>query len=264
MTSASAPPPENGARGASVIVNVLQVIRCFTVDEPLQGVTDIAARVGLHKSSVSRILATLEQERVVERDEASRKYRLGLGLIAVAGPLLANLDVRRVAMEDLQALAELTGETTALAIWDGGAAVTVEQIPSRKQVKHTSALGSRYDTGLSATVQVFLASQDPDEIRSLVESGRIQLSPDTGIEEYLDRLARVSREGYAVNYAETSDDEVGISAPIVDHRGKVVASMLLAAPQYRTPKSAVPELMTACRASAWRVSQRLGAIPDHH
>ncbi|HRO95257.1 helix-turn-helix domain-containing protein, partial [Citricoccus sp.] len=92
-TSAS----ENGARGASVIVNVLQVIRCFTSDEPLQGVTEIAAQVGLHKSSVSRILATLEQEHVVERDEASRKYRLGLGLIAVAGPLLANLDVRRVA-----------------------------------------------------------------------------------------------------------------------------------------------------------------------
>ena len=52
---------------------------------------------------------------MVERDEASRKYRLGLGLIAVAGPLLANLDVRRIAMEDLQTLREITEETGIVA-----------------------------------------------------------------------------------------------------------------------------------------------------
>lgn len=75
-------------KGASVIVTVIQVLRCFTVDQPLQGVTEIAGRVGLHKSSVSRILATLEKEQVVERDDQSRKYRLGLGLLSIAGPLL--------------------------------------------------------------------------------------------------------------------------------------------------------------------------------
>ena len=109
MTSTSEQERSESGRGASVIVNVLRIIRCFTVEEPQQGVTEIAEKVGLHKSSVSRILATLEQERVVERDEASRRYRLGLGLIAVAGPLLAELDVRRVALEDLQELAERTG-----------------------------------------------------------------------------------------------------------------------------------------------------------
>ena len=56
---------ENG-RGASAIVNVLRILRCFTVEEPSQGVTEIAEKVGLHKSSVSRVLATLEQEQVVE------------------------------------------------------------------------------------------------------------------------------------------------------------------------------------------------------
>lgn len=79
------------ARGQSVILTVIEVLRCFTVEQPLQGVTE----VGLRKSSVSRLLATREQEDIVERDETSRKFRLGLGLISVAGPLLANLDVRR-------------------------------------------------------------------------------------------------------------------------------------------------------------------------
>jgi IclR family transcriptional regulator, acetate operon repressor len=249
----------NGSRGTSVVVNVLQVLRCFTVDEPLQGVTEIAAQVGLHKSSVSRLLATLEQERVVERDEPSRKYRLGLGLIAVAGPLLATLDVRRIAMDDLRELSESTGETAALNIWDGSAAVTVEQIPSRRQVKHTSVLGSRYATGLSASVQVFLAHTDPERVRELVESGRIAFESPLDPETYLERLAAVRRHGHAVNHRETSPDEVGIAAPVTDHRGEVVAAVLIAAPFYRVPEDTIPDLADACRNAARRISLRLGS-----
>ncbi|QCU78915.1 IclR family transcriptional regulator [Citricoccus sp. SGAir0253] len=260
MTPTSENGAENGARGASVIVNVLQVIRCFTVEEPLQGVTEIAARVGLHKSSVSRILATLEEEHVVERDEASRKYRLGLGLIAVAGPLLANLDVRRVAMDDLQALAERTGETAALAIWDGEAAVTVEQIPSRQQVKHTSVLGSRYATALSASVQAFLAAEDDERVRALLGSGRIQLGDGCGPEDYLALLADVRRNGYAVNRGRTAPDEVGVAAPVHDHRGCVVGAVLVAAPAYRVTDELVPRYAEDCRRAARRISARLGAV----
>src|SRR5512132_3005425 len=84
------------AKGASVVVNAIAVLRSFTADEPLLGVTEIANRVGLHKSTVSRILATFEQEGLVERDPDTRRFRLGLGLIAVAGPLLAELEERRV------------------------------------------------------------------------------------------------------------------------------------------------------------------------
>lgn len=264
MTTTSTGPDDgragpSGARGASVIVNVLQVIRCFTVEEPVLGVTEIAARVGLHKSSVSRILATLEQEQVVEREESSRRYRLGLGLIAVAGPLLANLDVRRVAMDDLRELAESTGETAALNIWDGAAAVTVEQVPSRQQVKHTSVLGSRYATGYSASVQVYLAEEDPDAVRQLLQDGGIQFTDQPDPEDYLRRLCEVRRLRHAVNYTETSQDEVGIAAPVHDHRGQVVASVLVAAPFYRVPQEAVESLATACRETAQRISLRLGA-----
>jgi DNA-binding IclR family transcriptional regulator len=66
------------ARTASVVSNAIAVLRCFSVREPLLGVTEIAGRVGLHKSTVSRILATLEQENLVERDPQTRRFRLGL------------------------------------------------------------------------------------------------------------------------------------------------------------------------------------------
>lgn len=128
------------SKGASVIVNAIAVLRTFSADEPLLGVTEIANRVGLHKSTVSRILATFEQEHLVERDAETRRFRLGLGLIAVAGPLLAELEERRVAYPVLRELSEQTGETSALMVWSGDESICVEQIASHHQIKHTTPL----------------------------------------------------------------------------------------------------------------------------
>ena len=260
MTSTSDRERTETGRGASVIVNVLRIIRCFTVEQPQQGVTEIAEKVGLHKSSVSRILATLEQERVVQRDAETRRYRLGLGLIAVAGPLLAELDVRRVALEDLTELAELTGETSALAVWNGEASVTVEQVPSRHQIKHTSVLGSHYRTALSSTVQVLLAALDPGEAEELVSSGTICLEEGWTVAGYLDRLDEVRAQGYALNDRATSEDEVSLAAPVHDHRGEVAAAVLLAAPFYRAGAEQLPVLADRTRAAADAISRRLGAV----
>lgn len=249
-------------RGSSVIVNVIDVLRCFTVENPVLGVTEIAARVGLHKSSISRILATLEQERIVAQDEATRKYSLGIGLIAVAGPLLANLDVRRVSFPVLVELAATTGETAVLTIWDGLESVSVEQIPSIHQVKHTSAMGSRYNTALSASVQVFLAHEETARVAQLLEAGTVVLPDNTpqARNEYLQRLETVRKAGYAANHGETSTEEVGVAAPIYDHRGAVVACAMIAAPYYRVSEQLLQELGTACIRSARRISTRLGAL----
>ncbi|MGO2533209.1 MULTISPECIES: IclR family transcriptional regulator [Micrococcaceae] len=251
-------------RSSSVIVNVIDVLRCFTVDDPLLGVTEIATSVGLHKSSISRILATLEQERIVERDELSRKFRLGMGLIAVAGPLLANLDVRRIAYPVLQELAEATGETAALNIWDGAESVSVEQISSRKQVKHTSPIGTRYGTPLSASVQVFLAHQDEAVVRELLSRAGAEHDPagPQDVERYLRRLEKVREQGYACNYGETSHEEVGVAAPIMGHRGEVAAALMVAAPLYRIDEATLIQLAETCCRAAARISRRMGGQPE--
>lgn len=251
----------SGQRAASVIVNVIDVLRCFTVEAPLQGVTEIAARVGLHKSSVSRILATLESQAIVERDEASRKFRLGLGLIAVAGPLLANLDVRRVALPTLQELSTEIGETVALVVWDGTEAVTVEQVASTRNIKHTAPLGTRYASALNSSVRVFLAALPQERARALMDGGPAAVPADSGVglEELMDRLARTRQQGYAVNHGETFAEEVGICAPVRDHRGEVVAGVLMAAPFYRIGPDRVGELGRRVARAATQVSARLGA-----
>ena len=260
-SSASEDAAENGeSRGISVLMNGIAVLRSFTVDEPWLGVSEIAAKVGLHKSTVSRILSTLEGEDLVERDPSTRRFRLGLGVIGMAGPLLADLDVRRVAYPMLKELSRRTGETAALMLWDGTESVCVEQVPSRHQVKHTTPLGTRYRTAASASVQVFLAELDTFQTRSLLTSGTID-HPDldeAALEAYLVRLREVAERGYAVNYGETSLEEVGVAAPVTDHRGLPVGAVLVSAPRFRVSTDQVALIGDAVLHAAGEITSRLG------
>lgn len=250
---------EGAGRGISVLRNGIAVLRCFSVDEPLLGVTDIASRVGLHKSSVSRLLATLEQDGLVERDAESRRFRLGLGVIAMAGPLLADLDVRRVAHPALRALSRRTGETSALLLWNGSAAVCVEQVPSHHEVKHTTPLGTHYATALSASVQVFAAQMEPHAAGRALSDGTLRAEPET----YLPRLETVLTEGYAVNHGETSVEEAGVAAPVFDHRGGIAAAVLVSAPRFRVSSELLPVLGEAVRDAAVEITARLGGHRPH-
>lgn len=244
---------------ASVLLNGLHVLEAFSIDQPVLGVTEIARRVSLHKSTVSRILATLEQAGYVEREDAGGRFRLGLGLIALAGPLLADLDVRRVAQSSLRQLTERTGETSALMVWNGHEAVVVEQVPSPKQVKHTATIGTRYDTYESSSVKVFLADLPLAEVDRLFERRLLAGTYDEhALGSYVAELEQVREHGYALNDGRTSVEEVGVAAPIRDHRGKVVAAALLSAPRFRVPPALLEVLARDVAECAREVSARLG------
>lgn len=249
--------------GTTVIDNALAVLRCFSAEEPLLGVTEIAQRVGLHKSSVSRILTTLENADLVERDTRSRRFGLGLGLLTVAGPLLATLDVRRAAYPFMQRLTAELDETSALVLWNGVEAVCVEQVPSPQPIKHTSALGTRYDTAASSCVQVFLAEEPAEVVTSLVVSGAVRLdhpSPQR-LAEYGETLRAVAGTGVALNYGQTSPDEVGVCAGIRDHRGDLVAGLLVAAPTFRVDVDRARTISESVRATARDIGLRMGNVP---
>ena len=230
-------------KGTSVIVNAIAVLRCFTADEPLLGVTEIASRVGLHKSTVSRILATFEQA-PGGTGPGNATLPPGLGLIAVAGPLLAELEERRVAYPVLRELTDQTGETSALMVWNGTESMCVEQIASRQQIKHSTPLGARYQDAMSASVQVFLSAEPAERVRAR-RSGTITYPglDEASLDGYQIKLGDVARRGWAINYGESSIDEVGVAAPVFDHRGDIVAAVLIPAPRFRVSAN-------GCKASA--------------
>ena len=95
------------------------ILRSFTEAEPELRVTVLARRLGLHKSTVSRILATIQQEGLVAQNPETGKYRPGLGLISLAGVALGRLDVRGVSQPYLSRLVEVSQETANVTVVDG-------------------------------------------------------------------------------------------------------------------------------------------------
>lgn len=255
------PPEENGGRGPMLsLLNGVRVLSAFSVAEPLLGVNAIARKVDLHKSTVSRILATLQSVDLVERDSQSGQFQLGIGIIGLAGPLLAHLDVRRIAYQGLEELVQLTGETGALCLWSGHESVVLEQIPSPKLVKHTTPLGARFSKTSSSTVQVFLAEQPESEVRRLLREGLISVGAWSE-SELFEHLGQVRTNNYALNDGETDPEELSVSAPIRDHRNEVVAAVLLSAPRARSTPFLVRDFISRVRATAEQISARLGATP---
>lgn len=249
-----------GPQGAAAsLLNGLRVLEAFRVDSPTLGVTDVAQRVGLHKSTVSRILSGLSEAGYVHRDLATGRYRLGLGVISLAGPLLAELDVRRLAQGELEELTALTGETSALSVWNGTEAVVVEQIPSPQFVKHTAYIGTRYNRWESSSVRLFLAHLPASTVTDLLDSGRIThdetLPEDENTEAH---LHRIREEGYALNDGRTDPQELGISVPVHDYAGSVVGCVTFSAPRARIDPVDIPDLVTAVKETAERITHRFG------
>lgn len=244
--------------------NGIRVLGTFSREEPVLGVTEISRRVGLHKSTVSRILATLEENTLVERHPTNGRFRLGVGVIELASPMLANLDVRRLARPILEELTRATGETTGLVVWNRGVAVVVEQAASPRKVKHTIPLGTQFRGHANASVKVFLAEASPEEVQQRIEGGLERYTEYTVVdpEEYLKDLHRVRELGYAINDGEISLEEVGISAPVRDHRNRAVAAVLMAAARYRTPPEKAEELGPQVKQAAADISTRLGGASD--
>ncbi|MGT2463525.1 IclR family transcriptional regulator [Sinomonas atrocyanea] len=244
---------------AASLLNGLGVLEAFSIEKPVLGVTEIAQKVGLHKSTVSRILTGLAEAGYVQRDEATGRYRLGLGLLALSGPLLADLDVRRAALPYLEELTERTGETSALAVWNGQEAVVVEQVPSPHQVKHTASIGTRYNKFASSSVRVFLAGLAESAVRELVGSGAVLVgAPFDSDAAAAAELVAVEKAGVAVNDGATTPEEFGVSAPVWDYRGRMAGCVTASAPRTRVQGEVADELAAAVMQAAAGVSARLG------
>ena len=249
---------------AASLLNGLTVLEAFSVAKrSLLGVTEISELVGLHKSTVSRMLTGLDEAGYVQRDEETGRYRLGLGMIGLAGPLLAELSVRRAALPHLEELTQATGETAAIAVWNGSNAIVVEQTASTHQVKHSAAIGTRYNKFASSSVRVFLAELPPEETDRLLADRTVLREGYLGLEDPAhEQLVGVRDDGFAVNDGETTYEEYGVSAPVRDYRGEVVGCITASAPrsrvQYMQSQSILRE---AVLEAAARVSTRLGHLP---
>jgi DNA-binding IclR family transcriptional regulator len=218
---------------------------------------DLAAQLGVHKTTVLRLLRTLEDDRIVYRDAAYR-YHLGAGLFALSSRALEQRPVRAAAAAHLAALNRETGHTVHLAAYEGGEVVYIDKYDSRHPVRMYSRIGLRAKLHCTAVAKVLLAGLPLPERRAVAESITYEaMTPNTLIspDALLGELARVAEQGYAVDHGEHETFINCVGAPIRDASGRVVAAVSLSVPDvllgFEQVLALLPDLLrTAAAASA--------------
>ncbi|MCA1647106.1 MAG: IclR family transcriptional regulator [Chloroflexi bacterium] len=239
----------------------LDVLWAFSTDTPTWGVNELGRHLGLHKSTVSRLLATMEERRLVQKDQQTDKYRLGLGILELAGVALGQMDLRQLAAPLLRQLSIATRETVSLAILDGTQVVLIEHLPSPEPIKYLGGIGHRTPAYCSSGGKAMLAFLPQTVVELVIAGGLERYTPATLTtrEAFLQDLRRTRRRGYSINNGEYTDSLAAAAAPIWDNAANVVAAVAVAGPAYRLAGPALRRSAEAARETAAGISRQLGA-----
>jgi DNA-binding IclR family transcriptional regulator len=226
------------------------------------GVTELGIRLGVHKATASRLLGTLADHALVERNPATDKYRLGFGLVRLSAVVNAGLDLGRQARPVLERLAEDTNETVNVAILDTDRVVNIDQITAPHLVVNVNWVGKSTPLHCSSNGKVLLAFL-PERERVRLLRGRLErLTPNTIVDpDVLEaQLVEATIRGFAYTVEELEVGLNAVAAPIRDRRGAVVAAVSVSGPAYRLPRSRIDEFGQRARRAGEEISRRLGFV----
>lgn len=239
---------EEEKRTVRAVERALDVLLCFA-EKAEWGLSEIAARTGLHKSTVHRLLATLEDRGFVNRDEANEKYRLGLRVLELSSNLSREDDLSVVLLPQMEKLRDELGETVSLYVRDRGERVRIQAVQSTQIIRRVAAVGVRLPLSVGASSKVLLAFVD--------ESVRQEVLSDPAWPTAIDRakfarqLEAIRSLGYATSSEEREPGAAAVSAPIFNRAGKLVAALAVSGPSNRlTPdvmQQHAPAIMEAAR-----------------
>lgn len=263
---ASGRPSASRSDGSAVLTlrRGLAILDVFAAGRSELGVNEIAREVKVHKSTVSRLCATLEQAGYLDRSEHTGKFRLGPRIFQLVGVPLPTIDLQRAARPVLLKLVEDCGETAHLGVLEGREVVTVEVVDGHYTVRMEARVGRRAPVHASALGKSILAWLPASEIDRVLEGrplARFTANTITDRALLTEHLAEVRAQGYAVDLEELEDGLRCVGAPVRGTSGQVVAALSISGPRDRFTSQAIPRLARLVRQRADELSVRLGAPP---
>lgn len=201
------------------------------------GVTDLADRVGLPKSTVSRLLATLEGLGAVEQLGVGGDYRIGAGMAEIAAAAQPGGSLVAAAHPQLLELSQLTGEAAGLSVADGAQMLYLDQVNPDTELQVRDWTGTRIPMHAVPSGLVVLAAAGEIAVDAYVTGPMASFTPQTIVqpEALRRRLADVAKRGYAWAVEEFASGLSSVAAPIRARNGAVVGALHVYGPMYRFP-----------------------------
>jgi DNA-binding IclR family transcriptional regulator len=226
------------------------------------GVTEIAAELGVHKSTASRLIAVLESRGFVEQLSGHRKYRLGFTIARLARASSGQLDLARLSQDICDDLTLQTGETTNVAILDGDRIVNIVEAIGPAEITLRTWVGQNCPAHATSSGKALLSGLTDDDVRDRLPATleAFTASTVTSVDDLLAELADVRVRGWA---GVTEELEVGlnaVAAPVFDADAHIVAALSVSGPSYRLGAEQFEWVAKQTSAAAQAISMRLGWI----
>jgi IclR family acetate operon transcriptional repressor len=226
------------------------------------GVSELGRRLAVHKATASRLVATLAERGILERDPVTEKYRLGFGLIRLAGAAMAGLDLVRTARPVLEELADRTRETVNLGVLSGDAVVYIDQVSGARSIVAVNWVGRRTPLHATSNGKVLLAWLDPEELGHLLMQPLERSTPSTitDVATLRVQLDEIRARGYAQTLEELEEGLNAVAGPIRRAEGDVIAALSVSGPAFRMRPADLPRVGHMTMDAADAVSRRLGYV----
>jgi DNA-binding IclR family transcriptional regulator len=238
----------------------LTILGMFTDAQPTISAGDVAAQLGVARSTAYRYVQSLVGENFLE-EAPSGGFRLGMRILELARLARRSYGVVDVAVPVMRELADRYRQTVLLTRRVGAAIVCVERQESEEQyIRLSYERGSILPINAGASALVLLAWLPEQELRSLLEAQQFQRFTDltiTDFDELLVRLKKIRESGIAVSFGEVDPDMLGIAVPVFDARGRVTVGLSMVVVQSRVPESTRGELIDALRSGAEKIGAAL-------
>ncbi|MFD1954923.1 IclR family transcriptional regulator [Paenibacillus thailandensis] len=228
----------------------LDILLCFTTGTDY-AMTEIAEKVGLHKSTVHRMLATLEEKGFLERDRLTDRYRLGLKIWELSANLSRSDDPATLWLPEMERLRDQLGETVSIYVRHGMERIRIQAVQSNQAVRRVAPVGARLPLYAGASSKVLIAFAPPDVREQILNDPNWQAVMDN--EQYRKQLGEIMVQGYATSFEERETGAAAVSAPIFNGKGQLEAALSVSGPANRMTNETMRKYSSAVVEAARRM-----------
>src|SRR5215203_2719820 len=249
-----------------ILDKALRILQMFSRDQPEWGVAALAREADMPKTTVYRILRMFQQHGFLVQDPVSRRFRLGLGILALGRQAYEGIELRRVAQPIMEQIAALSGETVLLQVLDSDRqrVACIERVQQGAGLRLILEVGAMAPLHAGCSAKALLAFMPEEEIEAVIARGLPAITSQTITDpDHLRReLAQIRHEDYAISFEETDLGVAGISVPVRDHLDRVIASLSISGPLTRMNRANIRKYIELGRQGAHRIAAELGHQPS--
>ncbi|PTX60321.1 IclR family transcriptional regulator [Melghirimyces profundicolus] len=243
-----------GKKTVRAAERALDILLCFT-RQPELSLTEIARMTELNKSTVYRLLATLEEKGFLARDAETDKYRLGFRIWELSAHLSRTDDPALLFLPEMERLRDKIEETVSLYVRDGLERIRVQAVESLQAIRRVAPVGARMPLSVGAAGKVLAAFAEP-AVRA-----QILADPDwpenVDKSDYLRQLDQIRRDGYATSVEEREAGTSAVSVPIFGRNGNILAALAVSGPVGRLTLERMEEVVPHIIEAAGRMQKML-------